>query len=87
MCVDDGGHVWHAAITDFEGEFLLNILWSGEFVGKWVLMSFRNMLATLVLTLLLYGGLNQMILRFLFRFCLGGCVIPSVYPLGSSALS
>ena len=49
--------------------FLLNILWSLFDLGKCISNKLRNRLATLVVTFLLNGGLNQIIFRLRIRFC------------------
>ena len=49
--------------------FLLNFLWSLFDLGKCISNKLRNHLATLVVTFLLNGGLNQIIFRLRIRFC------------------
>ena len=46
--------------------FLLKIFTNLLFGGKCLLINLMNILPILVLTDLLYGGLNQLIFRFLF---------------------
>ena len=56
---------------------LLKILWSGEFLGKYLSKSWRNLLATLVATVSFQGGLNKVI--FLFLVLLAGWVLLPLY--------
>ena len=69
MGFNDCVHVFHATVADLQGvvvEDLLQLLPPG---GKCIAISLRNVLAMLVLTSALYGGLNHMI--FLERFFFG----------------
>ena len=52
--------------------FLLNIFLSLQSVGKDLLMRLMNALPMLVLTFLLYGGLNHITFLGRLRFCVGG---------------
>ena len=63
MVVDDAAHIQHAA-----GAYRLKTGWRLWFAGKCFLIRLRKVLATLVWTFLLYGGLNQMMFRFLSLF-------------------
>ncbi len=64
----------HAAITDLVTVFLLKVLCSLWLGGKCLSIRHRKLRAMFVLTFLLNGALNQMILRCLFLrvFC-GAC--------------
>ena len=72
--------------------FLLNIWWYLLPDGKWFDIRLRNNLPMFVLTSLLKGGLNHIILRCLFLFCptfdgFGGLYFKlAVCPLALSAL-
>jgi len=69
LCIvrfDNRCHVGHAAVADFNGATVAN---GAEFVGRgemFISSSFKNLFPILVETLLLNGGLNQMMLHFQF---------------------
>ena len=67
VVVDDATHVRHAAVTDFHVVLIKDAcrLWFG---GKFFLIRLRKVLATLVWKFFLFGGLNQMVFRFLILF-------------------
>ena len=65
--------------------FLLKILWNLWCRGKCLVMRLRKNLPMLVERLVLYGGLNQMILRLRFRLvpfvvCVGEYLKSCSYP-------
>ena len=65
----DGGH---AAVAKFYG-VPLKIFLSLWPAGKDLSIRLMNARPMLVLTFLLYGGLNLITFLFLLRFCDGGC--------------
>ena len=64
--------VGHAAVAELYGVPVENF---PQFVARWERSSMRPMNARpmLVLTLLLYGGLNHITFLCRLRFCDGGC--------------
>ena len=67
-------NVTHVTVTDLIVKFLFKILCNLWPIGKCVSTSLRKLRAVLVLTFLLNGGLNQMMLRGLFlRGCCATC--------------
>ena len=78
VVVNNAAHVRHAAVTHFHVVLVKTglRLWFG---GKCFFIRLRKVLATLVCTFLLYGGLNQMMFLLLFRFAGAcGCVFLAV---------
>ena len=63
VCLTLGRQLWLIFIV-----FLLEILLSLLFLGKCLSINVRNVFATFVATLMLKGGLNHVIFRFLVLF-------------------